>query len=193
MILSDIATVRTAPVFREKAPQENSQGNVRALTIRDLVGDRTVSWADFAKVQVEDRFLSHCLSPGEVVIASRGDYYPVWLFEGGPEPVCPVGQFNIITVRRDVDPRYLAWYLQRQVTQSHINHLATGTAIRALNKSDLLSLEVEIPSTSTQARISDLYATTRQVIATRLRLNILDRQEAAQLTEQLLRDEVNHA
>lgn len=193
MILSDIAIVRTAPVFRDKAPQESLQGNVRALTIRDLVGDRMVSCADLTKVLVEERFLNHCLKPGEVVIASRGDYYPVWLFEDALELVCPVGQFNIITAKPGVDPRYLAWYLQRQATQSQISHLATGTAIRALNKNDLLSLEVEMPSVRAQARIADLYATTRQVIAARLRLNVLDRQEAAQLSEQLLREEVDHA
>lgn len=193
MKISDLASVRTAPVFRDHAPQEHSQGNVRALTIRDLVKDRATAWSDLAKVQVEERFLGHCLQAGDVVIPSRGDYYPVWLFDGAAEPVCPVGQFNIITPGPDVDPRYLAWYLNRPATQAQISLRATGTAIRAFTKSELVMLEVEVPSTGVQSRIAALYATTQQVIALRQRLNTLDEQDAAHLSEQLLRGEVGHA
>lgn len=193
MKISDIASVRTAPVFRDQAPQEHPQGNVRALTIRDLMGDQVVAWSGLATVHVEERFLSHCLRPGEVVIPSRGDYYPAWLFGGATEPVCPVGQFNIITPGPNVDTRYLVWYLNRPATQTQIGQRATGTAIRAFTKSELLMLEVELPSIGRQHQIADLYATTQQVITLRQRLNALDAQDAAHLSEQLLRNEVGHA
>jgi hypothetical protein len=192
MQLSEIASVRTAPVFRDHAPQEHVQGNVRALTIRDLVGNRVVSWSKLSKVRVEERFLSHCLKVGEVVIPSRGDYYPVWMFDGADEPVCPVGQFNIITPGPKVAPHYMVWYLNRPRTQAQIGQRATGTAIRAFTKSELQMLEVELPSTAVQSQIAGLYATTQQVIAARQRLNTLDEQDTSHLSEQLLRGKVGH-
>jgi restriction endonuclease S subunit len=192
MIISEIASVRTAPVFRDQAPQPQAHGNVRALTIRDVVGERATNWSDLAKVQVEQRFLRHCLKQGEVVIPSRGDHYPVWLFTGADEPVCPVGQFNIITPGPDVAPLYLAWYLSRRETQLQIGQCAAGTSIRAFNKASLLMLELEVPSPEVQARISELYRTTQRVIALRKRLNAIDEQDTAYLTEQLLRGEAQH-
>jgi restriction endonuclease S subunit len=193
MQLSKLATIRSAPVFRDKAPQESLQGNVRALTIRHMMRGQSIDWTELRKVEVEPRFLDHCLVPGDIIIVSRGDQNPVWLFEGAPEPVCPVGQFHIIHRVGNVDPRYLTWYLNRPATQAKIKARATGTAIQAINKNELLSLELEIPPVTTQLRIAELYVTTQQAVATRLRLNSLDEKEAARLSELWLHAEGGHA
>lgn len=193
MKLSQLAVVRSAPVFRDRAPQESEQGNVRALTIRHLVRGRSIDWAELRKVEVEQRFLDHSLTPGDIVIVSRGDQNPAWLFEGASEPVCPVGQFHIIHCVGNVDPCYLTWYLNRPAIQTKIKARATGTAIQAINKSELLNLDVEIPSVLTQQRIADLYATTQKAVSARLRLNALDEKEAARLSELWLHTEGNNA
>ena len=136
MNLSQSAHVRTAVVFRDHAPQEDPGGNVRALAIRDLVASKPLYWYDLPRVVVQDRYLDHCLRPGDVVIPSRGDYYKAWLFEGAEEPVFPVGQLNVITPGAGLDARYLVWYLNQRSTQAKMGLMLDRKSTR-LNSSHI--------------------------------------------------------
>lgn len=193
MIISRLAQVNTAVVFRDQAPQVDASGNVRALAIRELVASKPLRWHDLPKVFVHDKYLAHCLQPGDVVIPSRGDYYKAWLFEGANEPVFPVGQLNVIRPRNGLDARYLVWYLNQTSTQARISLMLTGTSIKALTKTALLMLEVEVPPLSRQRQIAELDYTTQQIVAIRHRLNELDKGEIAYLTKQVLHDGGIHA
>lgn len=186
--LSALAQVQTAVTFRSQAPQEDPDGNVRALAIRDLVASRPLRWHDLPRVVIHEKHLAHCLEPGDVVIPSRGDYYKAWLFEGAREPVFPLGQLNVIRPGSDLDARYLVWYLNQKSTQAKISAVLTGTSIKALTKTALLTLEVAVPPLSRQRQIADLDHITQQIVALRHRLNDLDKDEIAYLTNRLLHD-----
>jgi hypothetical protein len=193
MIISLLAEVHTAVVFRAQAPQAEPNGNVRALAIRELVASKPLRWHDLPRVFVHDKYLAHCLQPGDVVIPSRGDYYKAWLFEGAEEPVFPVGQLNLIRPGNGLDARYLVWYLNQKATQSKIFLMLTGTSIKALTKTALLKLDVKVPPLSRQHKIAELDYTTQQIVAIRHRLNELDKDESAYLTKQILHDGGVHA
>lgn len=192
-LLGTIAKVRTAVVFRDQAPKEGPEGNVRALAIRDLVAGKPLLWHKLPRLHVQERHLSHCLQRGDVVIPSRGDYYKAWLFEGADDPVFPVGQLSVIRPDTRLDARYLVWNLNKPSTQKRISLLLTGTTIKALTKASLLSLEVEVPPMPKQRQIAELDQTTQEIVAIRHRLNEIDRTETAYMTRQALRDGVAHA
>jgi hypothetical protein len=191
--LARLAQVQTALMFRGQAPQEDPHGNVRALAIRDLVASQPLRWNDLPWVVIQDKYLDHCLQPGDVVIPSRGDYYKACLFEGAEGPVIPIGQLNVIRSGSDLDARYLVWYLNQKSTQAKISLQLTGTSIKALTKTALLMLEVEAPPLSKQRQIADLDHTTQQIVSIRHRLNELDKDEIAFLTKQVLQDGGIHA
>lgn len=191
--LSTLAQVQTAVTFRSQAPQENPEGNVRALAIRDLVASQPLRWHDLPRVMIHEKYLAHCLQPGDVVIPSRGDYYKAWLFEGAEELVFPVGQLNVIRPGNSLDARYLVWYLNQKSTQAKISLVLTGTSIKALTKTALLMLEVELPPLSKQQQIAELDRTTHQIVTIRHRLNELDKEEITYLTNQILQGEGEHA
>jgi hypothetical protein len=186
--LSLLAHVHTAVVFRHQAPQENPCGNVRALAIRDLVASKPLQWHDLPCVTVSEKYLAHCLKYGDVVIPSRGDYYKAWLFEGAEEPVLPVGQLNVIRPSSRLDARYLVWYLNRKPAQANISLMLTGTSIKALTRSSLVALEIEVPDLSKQQRIAEIDRTTKRIAAIRHRLTELDEAEIAHRTTQILHD-----
>ncbi|EPU6914864.1 TPA: restriction endonuclease subunit S [Pseudomonas aeruginosa] len=127
------------------------------------------------------------------MIPSRGDYYKAWLFEGASEPVFPFGQLNVITPGRQLDARYLVWYLNQKSTQAKIGLMLTGTSIKALTKAALLTLEVEMPPLLKQKQIAELDHTKQQIVAIRHRLNELDQVEIAHVTQQFLREGGRHA
>ena len=189
--LSTLAQIHTAVVFRDQAPQESPDGNVRALAIRDLVAATPLRWEALPRVTVQPKYLAHCLQPGDVVIPARGDYYKAWHFSGATEPVLPVGQLTIIRtgIGSKLDPGFLVWYLNLQSTQSRLSLMLTGTSIKALTKTALSSLEVELPSLNRQLYIAEVNRLTGRIAAVRHRLNALDVQELAQLSDQLLHEE----
>jgi hypothetical protein len=191
--LGRLAKVHTAVVFRDQAPKEGPDGNVRALAIRDLVAGKPLRWHELPRLHVQERQLSHCLQRGDVVIPSRGDYYKAWLFEGADDPVFPVGQLNVIRPDTQLDARYLVWNLNKPSTQKRISLLLTGTTIKALTKATLLSLEIEVPPMPKQRQIAELDQTTQEIVAIRHRLNEIDRTETAYLTRQALHGGGPHA
>lgn len=192
-MIGTIAKVRTAVVFRDQAPKERPDGNVRALAIRDLVAGKPLRWHELPRLHVQERYLSHSLQRGDVVIPSRGDYYRAWLFDGADDPVFPVGQLNVIRPDTQLDARYLVWNLNKPSTQKRISLLLTGTTIKALTKATLLSLEIEVPPMPKQRQIAELDQTTQEIVAIRHRLNEIDRTETAYLTRRALHGGGAHA
>jgi hypothetical protein len=179
--LAALAQIHTAVVFRDQTLQENPEGNVRVLAIRDVVSSTPSSWHELPRALVAEKYVEHCLQPGDVVIPSRGDYYKAWLFQGASEPVLPVGQLNVIRPAVDLDAGYLVWHLNLPVTQAKLSLLLTGTTIKALTKTALLSLEVDTPELPQQRRVAEIDRLARRIATIRHRLTELDGIEVTQL------------
>lgn len=183
--LIDLAEIHTAVVFRDQPPQEHPDGNVHALAIRDVVSSTPLDWRELPRVVVSEKYLVHCLHEGDVVIPSRGDYYKAWLFTGSDAPVLPVGQLNVIRSAAELDAGYLVWYLNLSTTSARLSQILTGTSIKALTKTALQSLEVDLPALGRQRRIAEIDQLARRIAAIRHRLTELDDIEVAQLPGQL--------
>ncbi|MCZ8076331.1 MAG: restriction endonuclease subunit S, partial [Paucibacter sp.] len=171
--------------FRDQAPQEHPEGNVRALAIRDVVSSTPVSWSELPRVVVAEKYRGNCLQEGDVVIPSRGDYYRAWLFTGADLPVLPVGQLNVIRPASGLDAGYLVWLLNLPTTGAKLKQMLTGTSIQALTKTALRTLEVDLPDMGRQRRIAEIDQLGRRIAAIRHRLTELDGIEVAQLANQI--------
>ena len=179
--LNDLGEVHTAVVFRDQAPQEHPQGNVRALAIRDVVSSTLVSWGDLPRVIVAEKYLASCLQEGDVVIPSRGDYYKASLLTGADVPVLPVGQLNVIRPAAGLDAGYLVWFLNLPTTGAKLKQMPTGTGIKALTKTALLTLEVDLPDMGHQRLIAEIGQLAGRIAAIRYRLTELDAIEVAHM------------
>lgn len=179
--LNDLAEVHTAVVFRDQAPQEHPEGKVRALAIRDVVSSTRASWSELPRVVVAEKYRANCLQVGDVVIPSRGDYYRAWLFSGADLPVLPVGQLNVIRPAFGLDAGYLVWFLNLPTTGTKLKQMLTGTSIKALTKSALQTLEVDLPDMGRQRRIAEIDELAGRIAAIRHRLTELDAIEVTQM------------
>ncbi|MEO3715279.1 restriction endonuclease subunit S [Roseateles flavus] len=183
--LNDLAEVHTAVVFRDQAPQEHPEGNVRALAIRDVLASTPVSWSELPQVVVAEKYRANCLQAGDVVIPSRGDYYRASLFTGADLPVLPVGQLNVIRPAVGLDAGYLVWFLNLPTTGAKLKQMLTGTSIKALTKTALQTLEVDVPDIGRQRHIAEIDELAGRIAAIRHRLTELDTIEVAQLADVL--------
>ncbi|GAA6119022.1 restriction endonuclease subunit S [Acidovorax sp. FG27] len=181
--LNDLAEVHTAVVFRDQAPQEHPEGNVRALAIRDVLAATPVSWSELPRVVVAEKYRANCLQAGDVVIPSRGDYYRASLFTGADVPVLPVGQLNVIRPAAALDAGYLVWFLNLPTTHVKLKQMLTGTSIKALTKTALQTLEVDLPDMGLQHRIAEIVELAGRIAAIRHRLTELDTIEVAHMAD----------
>jgi hypothetical protein len=179
--LNDLAEVHTAVVFRDQAPQEHPEGNVRALAIRDVLAATPVSWSELPQVVVAEKYRANCLQAGDVVIPSRGDYYRASLFTGADLPVLPVGQLNVIRPAVGLDAGYLVWFLNLPTTGAKLKQMLTGTSIKALTKTALQTLEVDVPDMGRQRHIAEIDELAGRIAAIRHRLIELDTIEVTQM------------
>jgi restriction endonuclease S subunit len=154
--LGDIATIRTGTVFRDQSPQATPEGNVCSLTIKDIVADWPPNTNLLDRIRIDEALLKNCVAPGEVLIPSRGDYYPARYFSGSDFPIFPVGQINLILPSSGVLGTYLSWHLNQPEAQRQIKRLLTGTNIKSLTKPSLQSILVWVPDLSTQHEIATL-------------------------------------
>lgn len=181
LTLNDLAEVHTAVVFRDQTPQEHPEGNVRALAIRDVVSSTPASWSKLPRVVVAEKYRANCLEAGDVVIPSRGDYYRAWLFSGADLPVLPVGQLNVIRPAAELDAGYLVWFLNLPTTGAKLKQMLTGTSIKALTKTALQTLEVDLPDMGRQRCIAEIDELAGRIAAIRHRLTELDAIEVTQM------------
>lgn len=191
--LATLAEVHTAVVFRDQAPQEHPEGNVRALAIRDVVAATPVSWSELPRVVVAEKYRANCLQAGDVVIPSRGDYYRALLFTGADLPVLPVGQLNVIRPVAGLDAGYLVWFLNLPTTGAKLKHMLTGTSIKALTKMALQTLEVKLPDMERQRHIAAIDELAGRIAAIRHRLTELDTIEVAEIADVLSHGGGGHA
>jgi restriction endonuclease S subunit len=184
--LGKVASVRTATIFRERAPEQSSDGNVHALTIKDVVTRWPINSNTLPLIKIDQKMLDNCLVGGEVLIPSRGDYYPARYFHSSAGHIFPYGQINVITPGDRVLGRYLAWYLNQPASQQFIDTSLTGTSIKALNKPRLLEIPIQVPPIDTQNAIVDLQELLEKSKALKERLIALEAQEIEWTCRKLL-------
>lgn len=186
--LGDIADVRTATVFRERAPEPTSNGNVLALTIKDVVASWPPAPQALDRIHVGDHLLKNCLAVGEILIPSRGDYYPARYFSGSEFPLFPLGQINLISPSERILGSYLSWCLNQPDAQQQIKRLLTGTNIRSLTKPNLQSIEIVVPELSVQRDIATLQELWEQSRLKKIRLLQLEGLEVAEICRVLVQE-----
>ena len=152
-----------------------------------------MSWSELTRVAVAEKYRANCLQVGDVVIPSRGDYYRAWHFTGADLPVLPVGQLNVIRPAAGLDAGYLVWFLNLPTTGAKLKHMLTGTSIKALTKTALQTLEVDLPDMGRQRHIAEIDELAGRIAAIRHRLTELDTIEVAQMADLLSHRGGDHA
>lgn len=189
--LQEVASVKTILTFRDKAPNFSEDGNVLALTIKDLVGNKPISKNYLSKIIVDEIPYNSILIEGSILIPGRGDYYPARYFAEIDTPVIPIGQINIITINKKTndlyaDPHYITWFLNRIESQEFIKNSLTGTNIQSLSKGKLLQLPIVLPSKEIQESISFIQILQKNRVEIRHELNNIESSEIENLCQSLL-------
>ena len=152
--LGDIAEITSPLTFRGEFVQSQN-GNVRLLTIKDLVSMNPIDVKALSLVQAAKPASRINIADQDVLMPARGQNYPARMVTNVLETILPTGQVHIIRTRL-IDPQYLVWFLNRKPTQAQIAHRLTGSTIQSLTKKELIKLEIGVPSLEIQKMIGEL-------------------------------------
>lgn len=152
--INDIAEVRMGFHFRGRV-QEEPDGNALVLQIRDVDEAGRFDPESLTPMDIPN-MENHALSFQDIVFLARGARRYAFLFnEPRYENIVPAGYFMVIRPKSDqVSPAYLAWAMNQDLFQAKVNAASSGTAVPQITKSNLTSLEIDVPDVATQERIA---------------------------------------
>ena len=179
MRLKDIASIHPGYLNRSKI-QPNEQGSHRLIQVRDVeAGVLQCSAATLIQFTPELSSRDKLLQNRDILFMARGDKNYAALLSDVTEPTLAAASFFIIRVSsRDLEPAYLAWYLNQPRAQHYFTrNSGQGVLMPVVRRSVLEHLEVPLPSVATQRQIADVYSLlldeqelTRALLAKRARL-----------------------
>ena len=185
--LGNIADIRTIQLFRDSSPEHDEDGNACAVSIRDLVASGPLNMASLVRINLTSEQTENCLKYNDILMPARGDRYPARLFDLHEEKVIPIGQINVISALKSVNGVYLAWYLNRKHVQQTLISMLTGSNIKSLNKSRLLSIQISLPERHVQETIANIQSIHARKMVLHNELMELEKLEIATVCENFLK------
>lgn len=150
-------------------------GNVATLRTTDLSPDGFISLDTMPHAQIDaDKFSSHFLQVGDLVISRSGRIGTTALFEGYHKPVLP-GAF-LIRFRLDrskAHPLFFRLFFNSGEGQERLLSVAQGAAQQNINITNVRKLSVPLPLLAVQFRVSTVLAAYDDLIVTNQRRIVL--------------------
>ena len=156
--LSDIATVAAGHPFRGKIePIEGAETAV--VQMRDT-SSSGVDWGSCLRTEVSGRRGPDWLRSGDILFPARGNVSQAVLIDeriGSLQAVAAPHFFLLRVSRPDVLPAYLAWWLNQEPAQRHLEQNAqSSTLVRNIARPVLEATPVMLPPLPRQEQIAGL-------------------------------------
>jgi hypothetical protein len=143
---------------RPSRAEEDPQGDTAILRLGSVDYDsKSVNWSEQMRVSDYDPGGHHFLRDGDVLIVGRGAHRTAFLVDD-PLPRT-VADRTFFVARPDpdqVEPAFLAWYLDERRAQHYLESHSRGTNIQTIKKSALERLPVQLPPLDTQREIAEV-------------------------------------
>jgi hypothetical protein len=153
--LGDLAEIQAGYQFRGRVVPA-PKGGLPVVQMKDFDPVRGIDRGGMISVRLENIPPTSIARPGDVLFLARG--HRLNAVAVGPEVVGSIvaGTFFILRPDREIDPGYLAWYVNQPGFQAQLRSVVKGTDTPLVAKADLQELTVELPPKKTQALIARL-------------------------------------
>lgn len=129
----------------------------------------------------------YALRRGDVLLMSRGIRNVASWVDDVPEPTIAPVSFFIVRPHADIDPGYIAWYLNSPHAQRAIGEARTGAGTPIVQRSVFAAMEIPVPDLATQRRIGALGELAAREHILRARLAEASTREHAAVNDQITR------
>ncbi|WP_029605909.1 restriction endonuclease subunit S domain-containing protein [Kozakia baliensis] len=184
--LSDITTVAAGHPFRGKI--ESIEGAETVVVQMRDTSPSGVNWPPCLRTEISGRREPDWLRPGDILFPARGNVSQAVLIDeriGCLQAVAAPHFFVLRVSRLDVLPAYLAWWLNQEPAQRHLEQNAqSSTLVRNIARPVLEATPVVLPPLPQQKQIVGLANAMQREEALLQRL----RQTSQQIMTGLARD-----
>lgn len=154
MLLSDICEIRSGYTARGRLEVAQS-GGVLAIQLGDVAPEGRVQVGHLTRLQIDvppDRYF---VRAGDVLFRSRGEKTTAAAI---PQefPEAALALLPLIVLRPQhgsLMPEYLAWAINQQPAQRHLEASARGTSMRMIPRSAFDDLNIDVPELHAQRLI----------------------------------------
>lgn len=153
--LSEITEISTGYTFRS-AIKPSIHGNFGVIQAKDVTNDLEITRDNLIKTNLDNVSLNAIVKNNDVILTSRGRFKAAVV--NSHEPMIASSSVFIIRVKiQEIDPRYLAIYLNSFQGQVQISKLISGSYIKSIPKFNLSNLNIPAPSVLEQKNIIKLF------------------------------------
>lgn len=156
--LTDILDALQLGKGRPSRAEEDPEGDTSILRLGAVEYDpKSINWTERMCVSGYTPGEHHFLRSGDVLIVGRGSRRTAFLVDDPPPRT--VADRTFFVARPDmeqVEPAFLAWYLNERRAQHYLQSHSRGTNIQTIKKSALERLPVRLPPLDVQERIADI-------------------------------------
>lgn len=153
--LGEIADIQAGYQFRGRVVPA-PEGGLPVVQMKDFDPARGIDLGGMIAVRIENIPPACIARPGDVLFLARGHRLNAIAVPSEVVGSIVAGTFFILRPDREVDPGYLAWYINQPGFQAQLRSVAKGTDTPLVAKSDIQDLTVELPPMKTQALIARL-------------------------------------
>lgn len=147
--IKDIAKIRSG-VFGK------NQANPNLFYIQGNDFDNERKWANNLKPSLilEGNLSKHILYENDILFIAKGREFFAVVYDGRYKPAVASGTFLILQANHhQIDPSFLAWYLNHPKTNELLKQLSMGSSIPMISKSTLEEIEIKVPPLEVQHKI----------------------------------------
>lgn len=154
--ISDIAQIQSGILFKERI-KSSSEGNVRIIQLKDVDAKGNLNTSDLQQSDLAV-WEAKCVRQGDVIFKAKTNHPVAAVIKEDLKNAIVTAHYFILRIKgSDVQPGYLAWYLNQKPAQMYFDKHAGGSRIQVVNMQTLGNLLIAIPSIEVQRKIVSLY------------------------------------
>lgn len=124
----------------------------------DFNEEREWAGASSPLLSKSPKLKKHFLQKGDILFAAKGKEFFAVVYDGSYQPAVASTTFLVLQLKTtNVEPEYVAWFLNHAKTQVFLQGVAKGTAIKSVTISILEKIEIFIPDYTKQLTILELF------------------------------------
>ena len=132
-------------------------GDVKVIQAKDITYDGEVDLSDLISVSdigFKSKFFA---KKGDNILAARGNPRAGVIKNDTEKTIISTSVYILRLKEKNVNPEYLAVYINSWQGQKLLDERMTGAAIKTILRRDLENIEVPVPSLEKQQEIIDIY------------------------------------
>lgn len=96
------------------------------------------------------------LKDGDILFAAKGNKNFAAVFKGSDFPAVASSVFFVLSLKSDIIPEYVSWFINHPSSQRQLKSEAMGTSMLSISIGSISALEITIPDLRTQKIIVEL-------------------------------------